>query len=118
MHNWWRWVLRSLAVAALVVGGVLLFIQPIANKNLRIYGSVVTLSCSTPFQHLQGKSVTASEPTTYSGHSPYILECQSAASDREHIIEALGVGVVILVGLSFLRHRRPTASVPLEAAPV
>jgi hypothetical protein len=34
VRNWWRWMLRGLVVVALVIGGVLPFIQPIANENL------------------------------------------------------------------------------------
>ena len=56
MRNWWRWTLRGLAVVALVISGVLLFIQPIANETLHIpgYNKIVTVGCSTPFQQFQG----------------------------------------------------------------
>jgi hypothetical protein len=51
---------------------------------------------------------------TETGPDTYALRCESAASDREHIIEALGAGAVILVGLSFLGRRRPVVTVPVN----
>ena len=119
MNNWWRWVLRGLAVVALVVGAVLLFAEPTASETLRVPGSTnpVTVGCSSPFEQFQGNVFWTSQPlqpTTETGPDTYALRCESAASDREHIIEALGAGAVILVGLSFLGRRRPVVTVPVN----
>ena len=119
MRNWWRWTLRGMAVVALVIGGVLLFIQPIANETLHIpgYNKVVTVGCSSPFEQFQGKvlQTPSLQPIAeIAAPDTYPSRCKGAASDREHIIEALGIGAVILIALSFWRRRRPVVIVPVN----
>jgi hypothetical protein len=98
-----------LAVVALVVGPVLLF-QPIPSS---------TLSCPTAFWQVLGQtpSGTFHPPRAIASAKRYgdpVAACKSAASDREHIIEALGIGAVVLVGLSFLPRRRPVVTVSVD----
>jgi hypothetical protein len=119
VRTWWRWVLRGLAVVALAIGAVLLFAQPTASETLRVPGSTnpVTVGCSSPFEQFQGNVFWTSQPlqpTTETGPDTYALRCESAASDREHIVAVLGAGGVVLVGLSFLRRRRPVVTVPVN----
>jgi len=94
----------------LVVGGVLLFSQPIANENLHIPGTneVLTVGCSSPFEQFQGNVLRGdSRLQIMAGTTPdtYRPKCESAAGEREHVIEALGGAAVILVVLSFVRRR-------------
>jgi hypothetical protein len=122
VRNWWRWILRALAVIALVIGGVLLFIQLIANENVHVPGSteVLTFGCSTPFQQFQGNPLwitgSPTPPGPVASSDTYLLKCDRAGTEREHIIEALGTGAVILIVLSFWRQRRPVMTVPVNPA--
>ncbi len=120
MGNWWRWTLRGLAVVALVVGAVLLF-QPVSGLN----GPSTSLSCPTPFWQILGQAPSGrfSPPPSRAiafakGSADPVAACRSAASDREHVIEALGAGAVVLVGVSFLRRRRRMTRAPVEAVAV
>ncbi len=122
MNNWWCWVLRGLAVVALVVGAVLLFTQPIPNTSSRVTGDsheIVTFGCLSPFEQIRGRTLSVTGyPTPLveaaGTDDNFVVECKSAASDHEHIVEALGAGAVILVGLSFLGRRRPVVIVPVN----
>jgi hypothetical protein len=40
--------------------------------------------------------------------------CSAATNGREHLIDALGIGAVILIGLSFLPRRRPVVTVSVN----
>lgn len=114
MSNGWRWILRGLAVVTLVIGGVLLF-QPVTGSN-----PSTELSCPTPFFQLLGQAPSghfhppAMKVAFANGYADPVAACKSAASDREHIIEALGIGAVVLVGLTFLPRRRPVVTVPVN----
>jgi hypothetical protein len=107
-------------VIALVIGGVLLTLRPLPSENLVTAGSreVVTMGCPSPFQQFQGHSLSIiGSPTPlveFASSDAYPLRCKSAASDREHVIEGLGVGAVILTALSFWRRRRPVVTIPVN----
>ena len=130
MRNWWRWTLRGLAMVALIISGVLLALHPgvavrvgpIANENVHVPGSteVLTFGCSTPFQQFQGNPLwitgSPTPPGPVASSDTYLLKCDRAGTEREHIIEALGTGAVILIVLSFWRQRRPVMTVPVNPA--
>jgi hypothetical protein len=93
-------------------------------------GAVTTgaeMTVMTAVQQIQGRTMseTLSPPppppynalsfTTGPRFAAYLARCKSAASDHEHIIEALGAGAVILVGVSFLRRRRQLSPAPSTA---
>ena len=122
VRDWWRWALRGAAVLALVAGGVLLALHPTASYQPASdtgYPPVATTSCLSPFNRLTGY-----QATNHLGDldGPYIppqvqraasAACSAATNDREHIVEALGIGAVLLIGLSFLPRRRVLATKPL-----
>jgi hypothetical protein len=130
VHTWWRWVLRGLAVVALVVGSAFLTLRPLPSAAfpLRESRDIVTATCLSPFQQIQGRTLADSvaprlgSPITRSATTGDVSEwsrnevarCTQAASGREHIVEALGAGAVVLVGMSFLRRQRPVVTVPVN----
>jgi hypothetical protein len=102
-----------------------------------IPAQTVTFSCLSPFDRIQGSShpVTLSRPqlprmqitgpltalgTNNGGFfnaEPLHFAtrvCSAATNGREHLIDALGIGAVILIGLSFLPRRRPVVTVSVN----
>lgn len=156
MRDWWRWVLRGLAVVALVVSGILLVVRPNFGSGLPsarvsktgvitvIPHQLVSFSCPSTLDQIQGKTrpsltywssgqgafVFVFEPNSESsskGGGIYFKSglprsptraCSAATTEREHVAETFGAGVVMLVGVSFLRRRRPMAIAPVGVAPV
>lgn len=127
----WRWTLRGLALVALVISGVLLTLRLIPSSTFPLKGSkeAVIATCLSPFDQIQGRAL--SELLSPRPGPPYnaawfmtgpitvwsrreVTRCAQAASDREYIIEALGIGAIILIGLSFLPRRRPVVTVPVN----
>jgi hypothetical protein len=105
-------------VLALIAGGVLLALHPSATFRLvppkvgiipaRSVG-VTSGKCFSPFNRLTDYQLPPQTPPP--GVDRQIAQaatapCSAATNDREHIIEALGIGAVLLVGLSFLPRRR------------
>jgi hypothetical protein len=86
-------------VLALVAGGVLLALHPSASYRLP------AASCASPFNRLTNNMPAWNGPLPYEV-SQYIHACGAATNAREHIVEALGAGAVLLAGLSFLPRRR------------
>jgi hypothetical protein len=111
VSNWWRWVLRGLAVIALVVGGVLLVLHPHS----------ASMTCLSPFNRITGSQLKLptgkrQPPSEILAWRAAVRECSAATNGREHIVETLGAVAIVLVGLSFLRRRRPVGSALSEAA--
>lgn len=135
MRSAWRWTLRGVAVLALVAGGVLLGLHPSASyraPGLAGKANVASL-CWSPFNVLRGENnfyrngnYTGLQPWALDpngppnpGLAPALAACSAATNGREHVIDALGVGAVLLVGLSFLPRRRALAPTRrLQASPV
>ena len=118
----WRWVLRTSGVLALVAGGVLLALHPSATFRLvppkvgiipaRAVG-VTSGKCFSPFNRLTDYQLPPQTPPP--GIDRQIAQaatapCSAATNDREHIVEALGIGAIVLVGLSFIPRRRALAT--------
>lgn len=123
MRVWWRWTSRGIAIIALVVGGVLLALHPVARYDqyppaTKTISPALRLTCLSPFDRLTG--------TTLDYHgvierlSPTILQaaCAAATDERERVVDALGIGAVVFAGLSFLPRRRELATVRLEPSAV
>jgi hypothetical protein len=111
-------------VLALVAGGVLLALHPSATFRVvppfDAHPFRATSECFSPFNRVtdyQG-------PNNKGAVLPYFARpqdaaCSSATTSREHVIDALGVGAVLIVGVSFLPRRRTLATKrSLEASPV
>lgn len=107
LDGWWRWALRTLGVLALVTGAVLLVANPTASRyatgGFGAKPPTVTFQCPSPFGQLTGTH-----------ESGAISGCSAATTGREHIVESLGSGAVVLVGLSFLRRRGTSLTSRLE----
>ena len=77
--------------------------------------------CLSPFNRLTGDASCYS-PGPLSAqrrNDARQAACGPATNDREHIVEALGIGAVLLAGLSFLPRRRALATGRrLEPSPV
>jgi hypothetical protein len=107
----WRWVLRGVAVLALVAGGVFLGLYPVVRIPPPIVLSAgnhypaPTTQCLSPFNRVTG------EIGVLNRHA--ITVCSAATNGQEHIAEALGFGAIVLIGLSFLPRRRALATKPL-----
>jgi len=91
----------------------------------RFPSTTLTINCPSPFDRIHGKthlSETFSPPPTGFnglGVSPApAVQCAQATAGREHTADALGIGGVLLVGLSFLPRRRAPATRRLVASPV
>lgn len=122
MQEWWRWALRGVAAVALVAGGVLLALHPTASYQPASgdpgFNPVGIASCASPFNRLTGNTPAWNGPLPYVV-SQYLHACGPATNGREHIIEGLGAGAVLLAGLSFLPRRRALATTRrLEPSPV
>lgn len=120
MSAWWRWAMRGLAALALIAVGILLFAQPLAHESLHFPDSdkTVIIGCSSPFDQIQAKVLWFSsdlQPFTESSPDTYLPRCEADASGREHIIEALSTGAIVLIALSFLRRRRRLSPAPSTA---
>jgi len=122
VRNWWRWTLRGLAMAAAVGGMVLLALHPSAryyvpNSSPRVSS---TATCLSPFNRLTGAQqfklprFERQPPELILRMRAVIRVCGAATNGREHIVDALGIGAVILVGLSFLPRRRPVVTVSVD----
>ena len=110
MREGWRWALRGAAVLALVAGGVLVALHPVVRVPSPIIFPLAsypapTTQCLSPFDRFTG------EIGILNRHA--ITVCSAATNGREHVIDALGIGAVLLVGLSFLPRRRALATKPL-----
>jgi hypothetical protein len=126
MREWWRWTLRGVAALALVAGGVLLALGPTASVVLPgpaplgagpLYSLV---RCVSPFDRIKGAQLSNGNPheDAFFRRSASVT-CSAAINGREHIVEALGGGAILLVGLSFLPRRRAMATKRrLEPSPV
>ena len=119
MLDQWRLILRGLAVAAVVWAGVLCIAQPIANYHVPTYmPPVLRATCLSPFNRLTGEQ--EFKVPRFVKQPPYSMPevraraCSSATNKREHTVDALGVGAVILIGLSFLPRRRPVVTVSVN----
>ena len=121
--NSWRWTLRGLAVVALIIAGVLLALHPIVavrvgNSTSLASGAVSNVSCYSPFNRLTGVPHPSTHPPM-TRHSLLLMPwavpaCRVATIGREHIVDALGIGAVILIGLSFLPRRRPVVTISVD----
>jgi len=136
VRNWWRWALRGFAVLAVAAGGILIVIRPtvtyhptfLSPKTARDFVQQpipanlrVSSGCLSPFNEVMGNTLPREGPTDppFQPSAFPVAACGSATKDSEHIIEALGIGVVVLVGLSFLpRRRAPAIKQRLEPSPV
>jgi hypothetical protein len=135
-REWWRWTLRVVAVLVLVAGGVLLGLHPSASyraPGLAGKSTVVTSLCWSPFNVLRGEN-NFYRNGNYAGLQPWALDpngppnpglvpalaaCGAVTNGHEHASEALGVGAVLLAGLSLLPRRRALATKrSLEPSPV
>jgi hypothetical protein len=141
VREWWRWTLRGVAALALAAGGVLLAMHPTVSYQPPFFPSAdqaippnlrVPFLCISPFSQLTGaRQVAPDSPPPNAIGSPLLpaaevaalqavsAACSAATNGREHIVEALGIGAILLVGLSFLpRRREPATKRMLEASPV
>jgi hypothetical protein len=126
VRAWWRWTLRGVAVLALAAGGVLLAVHPSASftnpQILYPLGSGMgTTQCPSPFNRLTGGSrlLPPGPLSAQRRNDARLVACNAVTNDREHIVEALGGGAVLLTGLSFLPRRRALATKRrLEPSPV
>lgn len=117
-----RWTFRGAAAFALVAGGVLLAVHPSASYQPTSGGPgfnpVGIASCASPFNRLTSNTPAWNGPLPYQV-SQYLHACNAPTTGREHIVEALGAGAILLVGLSFLPRRRALATKRrLEPSPV
>jgi hypothetical protein len=102
VRNWWRWVLRGLAVVALVGAVVPLTARQTVRSTIPrqvVFGNSViptqrlTWNCLSPFDRVQGKT-TVSVSDLIAGKLGRGIDlfsgspCTTAVSDREHIVEA------------------------------
>jgi hypothetical protein len=128
VREWWRWALRGVAVLAMAAGGLLLGLHPTATYHpplsLDNRASQIPSAerCASPFDriHPEPRALAASPPPGVGLLlGPAATACNAATHEREHIVEALGIGAVLLVGLSFLpRRREPATKRALEPSPV
>jgi hypothetical protein len=124
VRNWWRWTLRGLAMVALIISGVLLALHPgvavrVGNSTSLASGTLSNVSCHSPFNRLTGLRHQFYTGPPIPKKNPLLAPwavpaCSSATNGREHIVEALGIGAIILIGLSFLPRRRPVVIVPVN----
>jgi hypothetical protein len=125
VRNWWRWILRGLALVALAGAGVLLALHPLPSSSTHLPGThlTITASCLSPLDQIGGRtqSITLSPlpPINRSlwfitAAVPSDTPCRHATTGREHDAEALGIGAVILIALSFWRRRRSVVIVPVN----
>ena len=111
MRSVWRWGSRGAAVLALIAGGVLLGLHPTATYHpllsLDKRASQIPSAerCASPFDrlHPEPRALAASPPPGVGLLlGPAATACNAATDNREHIVDALGIGAILLVGLSFL----------------
>jgi hypothetical protein len=114
-------------VLSLIAGGALLVQHPSANYPVETASVLAEpgqptqhptglASCLSPFNRLTGGKIQVSS-LLGSSPPPALLQpvlvaraaCSGATNGREHAVEALAVGGVILAGLSFLPRRRALA---------
>jgi hypothetical protein len=112
-----------MAVAALVITGVLLVLHPstafgLGNATSLASQSFPIESCYSPFNRLTGDSTPSFDVPGIPAAALKAMEaqCSGPTNGREHIVDALGIGAVILIGLSFLPRRRPVMTVPVNPA--
>jgi hypothetical protein len=80
------------------------------------------VSCLNPFNRITGEQRFNQFRKLHQSPPPSVLlvvpaaeaMCSNATNGREHIVDALGIGAVVLVRLSFLRRRRPVVIVPVN----
>jgi hypothetical protein len=126
VREWWRWTLRGVAVLALAAGGVLLGLHPSArfnNPQIRYpLGNDMSITqCLSPFNRLTGDSrlLPPGPPSAQRLNDARLVACSPVTNSREHIVEALGGGAILLVGVSFLPRRRALVTKrSLEPSPV
>jgi hypothetical protein len=81
----------------------------------------LTFNCLSPFDRLQRKT-TVPLTDLIAGKLRRGIDlfpvspCTTATTDQEYECEALGIGAVILIALSFWRRRRPVMIVPVNAS--
>jgi hypothetical protein len=105
-------------MVALVVGGVLLALHPsvhyylpsLSNPSPEAFVIEICPARSTASWAAQRLRSTLRLPTLQAAPAA----CSAATNGREHALEALGLGAVILVGLSFLPRRRPVVTIPVN----
>jgi hypothetical protein len=113
------------------------FREVLTGVVIVIPAQTITLSCPSPFDRVQGSShpVTLSHSQLrqmkftgplkalgsngggfFNTEPPHFatMTCGTATNGREHLIDALGMGAIILVGLSFLPRRRPVVTIPVN----
>jgi len=122
MRGWWRWAVRGLAATVDVVGLVVLNLHPTVVVKLGGSRSVasgtvskVDVSCYSPLNTIQPHPFYHGPPLKNPLLFPWMVPgCRAATIRREHMVDALGIGVVVLVGLSLLPRRRVLATARLE----
>ena len=104
----------------LAAGGVLLGLHPSAGftnpQNVHPLGNGMAITqCLSPFDRLTGGSWSLPPGPASVQHvnDVRLVACSAVTNDREHIIDALGIGGIVLIGLSFLPRRRALATKPL-----
>ena len=102
---------------ALVTGGVLLALHPTASyraPTLFPLGNspALTAQCFSPFNRLSNYQVPqfSGSQRVHQAMRAANAACSAATNGCEHIVDALGIGAVLLVGLSFLPRRRAQAT--------
>jgi hypothetical protein len=131
VREWWRWTLRGVAVLALVAGGVLLLLHPSASYDspLAVPAHLqLSEQCDSPLNQIRGTqwSSPASRTSILIPTAIYVrlvrvqsAACGSATNGRAYVAEALGIGAVLLLGLSLSPRRRALATKQrLETSPV
>ena len=132
MRNWWRWVLRSLAVVALVVAGVLLALHQvekfpgvvISYSPRQVVSGVIfpaetaTLRCPSAYDRAHGKThifVVSISPHDSTG-SVFVpaSSCNPVTMDYNDAAIALGIAGGVLIALSFWRRRRPVVTISVD----
>jgi hypothetical protein len=117
-----RWALRAVAVGALVVVGFLVVLHPIAT--VQGFPADLHFACTTPLERIR-YYVANGGPFPLAGYPPFdgpapavvVVVCLRATSARVHLVDLLGAGALLILGLSFLPHRRRQSAL-IPAIPI